>query len=240
MQTLTRDQVRQVDRLAIDELGIPGVVLMENAGRNAADAVIEMLRSRRESDDPAGSRVAVVCGSGNNGGDGYVVARHLHNAGVQVTAHPAKDPQQLTGDAEVNFKIVQRMGLSIVPVADPASLAQAQTAWQGADVIVDALMGTGGTGFAGQVRPEMVRIIEACNAARSTGTAIVAIDVPSGLDCDTGLPARPTIIADLTVTFVAMKCGFGRPEAQKYTGRVIVADIGAPSVLIDRVLHTDD
>lgn len=227
---MTRDQVRGVDRLAIQTLGISGVVLMENAGRNAAATILELLRLKHHV-DPAAARVVILCGGGNNGGDGYVIARHLHNARVSVIVHPVIDPAQLTGDAAINYAICQRIGLDIVPILDADSLAAAARLWPQAHVVVDALLGTG---FTGVVRPHLVSAIDCCN--RLSGPTVVAVDVPSGLDCDTGKPSNATIRADVTVTFVANKVGFTRPDAQPWVGEVVVADIGTPPELIQTVL----
>ncbi|MGB9626774.1 MAG: NAD(P)H-hydrate epimerase, partial [Phycisphaerae bacterium] len=135
-KALTRDQIRRIDRLAIEEYGVPGIVLMENAGRNAARVI------RREVlSTPTGGSVAVVCGSGNNGGDGFVVARHLANCSIDVALYLASDPARLSGDAAVNYGIVRRMGLPIMDVRAPGSLAAAMLKWRACDVIVDALLG---------------------------------------------------------------------------------------------------
>jgi len=220
---MTRDAVRQIDRTAIDVIGIPGVVLMENAGRGAAQAVLDLL------DDPTAASVAIVCGAGNNGGDGFVIARHLHNARVEVTVYLAVNADRLAGDALVNYEIVRRMALPILPLVDDAQLLEASDKMQSCDVVVDALLGTG---FHGDVRPPFDAVIEGVNAL--AGPKIVAVDVPSGLDCDMGRPSNATVRADLTVTFVAPKIGFTQPGADAYTGRVVVVDIGAPRELTER------
>jgi len=230
MQTLTREQVREIDRLAIAELGIPGVVLMENAGRRAAEVVLGVLRDTCGLEPQAG-RVVVLCGGGNNGGDGYVIARHLHNQAVAVTVFAITDPARLTGDAAVNHNICEKIGLAVCPISSDEQLNQGASSWTDTHVIVDALLGTG---FTGTVRPEVAAVIERCNAVG--GPKIVAVDVPSGLDCDTGQPSNATIRADVTVTFVAPKPGFGVASARSYVGEVIVAGIGTPPGLIDRVL----
>lgn len=211
---LTRAQVREVDRRAIEEFGIPGIVLMENAGHGAA----EIIRARL----PAGGRVAIVCGRGNNGGDGFVIARHLALSGFGVHVFVACDPSILTGDAATNYAIVQRMGIAITRTDSPETIAAALTTMRSADVVVDALLGTG---FAGEVRPPLDDIIAAIN---TVGRRVIAIDVPSGLDCDTGRPCNATVRAAETITFVAPKTGFDAPGAAAYTGEVYVVGIGAP------------
>jgi hydroxyethylthiazole kinase-like uncharacterized protein yjeF len=203
---------------------------MENAGRNAAAVVMDVLREDCRI-DPGGSRVAVLCGGGNNGGDGYVIARHLHNAGVDVTLYTACDPDRLTGDAAVNHAVCSRMGLAVEPITSQQQLDSHAPAWQSAHVVVDALLGTG---FAGEVRSHMAQVIGRCNGL--LGPKVVAVDTPSGLDVDSGEPSNATIRADVTVTFVAEKRGFATPSAKPYVGRAVVADIGAPPGLIGRVL----
>jgi NAD(P)H-hydrate epimerase len=221
---LTREQIRQIDRLAIEELGIPGVVLMENAGRNAAD------RIARRSAEIGARRVVIFCGPGNNGGDGFVIARQLFNRSVAVTVYLAGDPARLSPDCATNHNIVKNMGLEVRQIDSPETAAQATADLDDGDVVVDALLGTG---FSGEVRSPLDVLINGINEAAKTLT--VAIDVPSGLDCNTGRPSNATARADLTVTFAANKIGFTKPEAKSYVGRVTVCDIGAPPSLIDRL-----
>lgn len=220
--TLTRDQARRLDRLAIEEYGIPGLVLMENAGRAVADAV-----SRAT---PADTSVVILCGGGNNGGDGYVAARHLANAGRAVYLSVVKQPDQLSGDAAAAANTVVRMGLPIDVCSTPDSVRAAADRWPRHAALVDALLGTG---FTGTPRPAVASLIDACN--QYAAAHVVAVDVPSGLDCETGAPAKPTVRADETVTFVARKPGFDDPRAVEWLGRVVVADIGAPTALVARV-----
>lgn len=214
---LTRDQVRTIDRLAIEQYSMPGVVLMENAGRNAAQIIAGKL------DHLGGKVVTIFCGPGNNGGDGFVIARHLHNAGFEVIIVLAADPEKISGDAAINFQIIRNMPIPIGPIVSP----DVQTG--NADLIVDALLGTG---FAGQVRPPLDTIIEAIN---NSGKFVAAVDVPSGLDCQTGAPSAPTVRADLTITFVAAKIGMLADQARPYVGKIEVADIGVPRELIQKV-----
>ncbi len=226
--TLTRRQVREVDRRAIEDFAVPGVVLMENAGRGAADIVRQAFESEVRK-APDGAFVAIVCGRGNNGGDGLVIARHLSNASVPVELFLACEPARLAGDAATNFAIVDRMALSCHPFDTQDRVAAAAHRLGEAVVIVDALLGTG---FAGDVRSPLDKVIEAINNAEDA--AVIAIDVPSGLDCDTGVPSNATVRAEATVTFVATKAGLARSDA--YTGRVHVVDIGAPAEIIQAVL----
>ena len=231
MLTLTRDQVREVDRLAIEVLGMPGVVLMENAGRAVSDMTLDLLEGELHlvAQD---ANVVILCGGGNNGGDGYVIARHLSNAGVNVTAVAIKDAADLRGDAAVNWAIADRMG-RVAPAPSIQDLHERLTGPNGPHVIVDALLGTG---FQGDVRDDLAQVIQVCIAAHEAGVKVVAVDVPSGLDCDTGQPSNATIIADMTVTFVAAKVGFTQSAAEPYVGQIIPVEIGTPPSLIGRVL----
>ncbi len=222
---LTCAQCRAVDKYAIEVLGIPGVVLMENAGRNATDLIEGWMRSRLAGRSTG--RIAILCGRGNNGGDGFVVARHLVNRGHEVWVDLMGDASTLAGDAAVNHAIVQKMGVLIRPLMDVEALPAAVERWRQADVIVDGLLGTG---FTGQVREPMAEVIRRVNAL--SGPLVVAIDVPSGLDADTGRAAGEVIRASRTVTFLAEKTGYAPESARAYTGEVSVADIGAPTALI--------
>ncbi len=217
MQALTREQIREIDRRAIEDYGMAGVVLMENAGRNAA----ELIRaSIKETDQPVA--VCILCGRGNNGGDGFVIARHLCNAGLKVEIILLADPEKLAPDAKTNHDIAHKMEIPIRPFAESDAAACVSRA----QVVVDALLGTG---FTGDVRPPLDRAIELINSADHA--LKVAIDVPSGLNCNTGQPAATTVRADLTITFVAPKIGFA--SAADYTGRILTADIGAPRTLLN-------
>jgi NAD(P)H-hydrate epimerase len=218
---LTREQVRNLDRRAIEEFGVPGVVLMENAGRGAAEVLISL-----------GCRgpVVICCGKGNNGGDGFVIARHLDNQGIPVRVILFAQPDQLTGDAAVNYQIIARSGLELL-VHDVERVDEKAVESKLAKVewIVDALFGTGITG---PVRKPFDQIIKCMNESHRH---ILAVDIPSGLDCDTGLPLGPTVRAEHTVTFVAEKIGFANPEAKSWIGRVHVVDIGAPRLLVEEL-----
>ncbi len=217
--TLTRDQVRRVDRLAIEEYGISGLVLMENAGRGVADVLSE----RR----PRGP-VVICCGRGNNAGDGFVIARHLEIRDIACRVLLWANPSELRGDAAVNFRILQKTDVPINIIPEGHDAAELETHLDGAAWIVDALLGTGAKG---NPRPPLNRAIEQINAS---GVPVLAVDLPSGLDCDTGTPGVPTVRAAETCTFVAMKTGFAAPEAKPYTGRIHVLDIGAPKKLLVR------
>lgn len=214
---MTRDEVRAVDAWAINEIGVPGLVLMENAGRCCAELITEKLAS---ADQPA---VCVFCGTGNNGGDGYVIARHLLNAGFKVHVVLCGRHEKVAGDARVNLDVLEQLGHA-VDLLDPASddtEAQVRKLAGRADMIVDALFGTG---LQGPLRGDYQVLVDAINALERP---ILAVDIPSGLDCDTGQPLGTAIRATYTVTFVAVKRGFvAAAQASDYTGEVYIASIG--------------
>ncbi|HET6250872.1 MAG TPA: NAD(P)H-hydrate epimerase [Tepidisphaeraceae bacterium] len=216
--TLTREQVRQIDRRCIEEFHIPGVVLMEHASLGVADAVGEEMRA---AGGRIGGRVVILCGGGNNGGDGLAVARHLHNRHCHVQVGLTIDPAKYTGDALIQWEIVKAMRLSIF-TADPPAIRRVT-----ADLLVDAIFGTGLTQVPRDPFGEMVDAVE------STKIPVLAVDLPSGLDCDSGRPLGKAIRARRTVTFVGEKAGFANPESKQYTGLVSVAGIGAPRQLVE-------
>jgi NAD(P)H-hydrate epimerase len=238
---LTRAETRDFDRRAIEHFGIPALVLMENAGRGAVD-VMQSLGVR--------GPVLICCGKGNNGGDGLVAARLLRERGRDVSVNITCDPGQLSGDARV---IARHLANRAIPVkvllfANPDDLsADAATQWRivqrlrlpaeawpnaaldrarltsalaQAEWVVDALFGTG---LSGPMRPPFDQIAACINDG---GARILAVDIPSGLDADSGLPMGPTIRAEHTVTFVAPKIGFAQAAAAPWLGQLHVADIG--------------
>ncbi len=225
---LTRQQVRAVDRIAIERFHVPGIVLMENAARGATAVALQMLAGQMPAGQmPAHQQrpaVLILCGGGNNGGDGLAIARHLHNSTAQVQIGLTVEPARYRGDAAINWRIVEAMGLPYAP-AEPG-LIRARP-W---DLIIDAIFGTG---LDQPPRPPFDALAQAVNAS---GRAVLAIDLPSGLDCDTGQPMGPIIRASQTATFVAMKRGFDQPGAQAFTGPVTVVDIGCPRAAIEAAL----
>jgi NAD(P)H-hydrate epimerase len=228
---LTREQCRKLDRRASDQYGISGLVLMENAGRGVVDVL-----ERRGIE----GTVVILCGKGNNAGDGFVIARHLEIRGYACRVLLLASPDELQGDAAANFAILNKSSVPIVDLSGaqagasspPDSLRKELTKHAAdADWLVDAMLGTGACG---EPRPPFDAAIEWINA-RSAETRVMAVDVPSGLDCDTGQPASHTVRADHTCTFAAMKAGFTQPAAKPYTGEVHVCDIGVPPRLLDEV-----
>ena len=214
--TMTVEQCRQFDQRAINVIGIPGVVLMENAGRSCAEIIIARLKQT------GGRKVCIFCGTGNNGGDGFVIARHLHNAGLLPSVFICGEATKIKGDAELNYKIVSKMNIAVGGINPAAENVEKQidASAGGCDLLVDAIFGTG---FSGVLKGGFEKIVRKINLL---GKTVVAVDCPSGLDCDTGEPAGAVIKADITVTFAAAKCGFKNPESKKFTGEIYVASIG--------------
>jgi NAD(P)H-hydrate epimerase len=222
-RSLSRAEVREVDRRSIEELGVPGCVLMENAGRGLTELVIAELERRGA---PLGASVGIVCGRGNNGGDGLVLARHLDLRGYLPriaycgrTAEARRDT-----DAGLNLTIVERAGLELTETPDAAGLAAVLDDWTDVSLLADALFGTG---LSSELRESAQGLVETLGGAR---TPTVAVDIPSGLDCDRGVPLGAVVRAVRTVTFVARKVGFDVPGAEAFTGPVDVVSIGCPSV----------
>jgi NAD(P)H-hydrate epimerase len=216
IRSLSRDEVRSIDATAAGELALPTLVLMENAGRGAA----ERLRARLRT----GDRVMIACGPGNNGGDGAVVARHLDAWDVPVRVVWFTNPKHLHGDAATQHEILRRSGIDQSSTTDPA--ADFSILWRDADWVVDALLGTGLT------RPVEGLLATVIASLNGSGLPILSLDLPSGLDTDTGLPLGIAVRATFTTTFVGPKLGFSAPGASGYTGAVEVVEIGVPGRML--------
>lgn len=216
MRSLSRAEVRDVDRRAIEEYGLSGLVLMENAGRNAA-ALLESQGIR--------GPVVIVCGKGNNAGDGFVIARHLEARGHDVRVLLVGEPAQLMGDAVANYRVLERAGTPL-RIITGTSAEEWQAALGDADWIVDALLGTGASGA---VREPYATVIDTIN---SSGRRVFAVDLPSGFDCDTGRPLGVCVRASLTGTFVGRKVGFDVAGSDVWTGRVHELEIGLPAAML--------
>jgi len=227
LAVFTAEEMRRLDQRAITELGIPGAVLMENAGRGAAQAIVDALPTlgapRR------GARVVIVCGKGGNGGDGFVVARWLKRHGARPTVMLVPAPGDVGGDAGRKLEELRRAGIRPRPFTGDRATADLLAR---AHLVVDALLGTGSRGV-----PEggVARAIEAINAS---GRPVVALDIPSGLSADTGAHAGPVIRAAMTLTFAGLKRGLVTSPGAELAGRVTVIPIGIPDREVARGVTT--
>jgi ADP-dependent NAD(P)H-hydrate dehydratase / NAD(P)H-hydrate epimerase len=248
---LTRAQMRAFDKYAIETCHVPGVVLMENAGRGAADVLSAMIeesrhRVRRGPSDallsararafpvrhvqspgqpatyPLDARVVVVCGTGNNGGDGFVVARHLYARGAEVEVYLAGKSEKVMGDARINHDAYIDLGGRFFELPEGASLDPLGDALSRADFVIDALFGTG------LDRPISGHLAEVIVVLNGASCRAVALDIPSGLDADSGSPLGIAVRADETVTFGHLKIGMLTPEGARLSGNVHVVDLGVP------------
>lgn len=214
---MKRDEVRQVDQVAIEQFGMLGLVLMENAGRGAAERIAAFCSPN--------ATVCLLCGAGNNGGDGYVIARHLQLLGHPVRIVSLVPLEKLSGNADANARIARKSGLPITVAENEDMLGHLI---RDGECLVDCMLGTGATGEPRGLYGDAIRLANSRSGQR------IAIDVPSGLDCDTGRPATTTFRADLTITFVAAKDGFRSADAKPWVGKLEVIGIGVPKMLLDR------
>jgi len=228
MQYLTRNQLQKIDQLATDKYGIPSIILMENAGRAAAEETIkltQLLRAGAGLVRKKSAKVVVICGKGNNGGDGFVIARHLHNNHYKVSViylGDIKDRKSRSEATDINLNIARKLGIPMYTLnkSVPGLL-------KSADVIIDAIFGIGLTR---DIQSPIKELIAQINSLKKP---VLAVDIPSGLDTDSGKPLGITIKARTTVTFGYPKIGFKNPESRKYTGKIIVADISLPNNLVN-------
>jgi len=223
-RVLSRDQIRSFDRIAIEDCHVPGVVLMENAGRGAAETIQSLITDETD-------HVLVVCGTGNNGGDGFVVARHLLSAGESVSVCLLGDPSKLRGDALVNHEAFVGLDGHVVIVDDEGSLPVLETELLRAGLVVDAIFGTG---LDREIRGRFAQAIDRMNATAATR---VALDLPSGLDANTGTVLGTAVVADTTITFGALKLGLLTPTGSRLAGDIHVAALGVSPAILDETGH---
>ncbi len=219
---VTVRQIQKLDKIAIERYGIPSLILMENAGRAVAEEIKKYLRRKRRP------HVCVVCGMGNNGGDGFVVARHLINAGIETKTFLVGKASQLKHDAAVNYRILKGLKYIIKEVDAKHPLLAKEIAR--ADVVVDAIFGVG---LNRKITEPFRSVIETINRAAKY---VVAVDIPSGLDGTTGVIYGVCVKADKTVTFSFAKKGFFKNHGPRQTGEVVVVDIGIPEQVKRKVL----
>jgi len=218
MKSITTREMYKIDAEATSKYGIPSVVLMENAGRTAAEAIINYINTHKECKNKP---VGIVCGGGNNGGDGFVVARHLYNHGIKPRVILLKEESGYKNDALTNLNILKK--LDIKPVFLPIGrLSAFKSLLSSSGLIVDAIFGIG---VKGEITGLHKQVIDCINSARRP---VISIDIPSGLDADTGRISGACITADITVTMHAVKKGMISPTGKCTCGKILVANIGIP------------
>src|SRR5262245_64576540 len=221
MRVLNAAQMREADKRAINDIGLPSLVLMENAGRQTVAAMEAMYADLSER------HVGVLCGRGNNGGDGFVVARTLAQRGVDVSVFLVGRVAEVRGDARINLEILGRLGLTVIEVSDSQAWELHFSELSDCNLIVDAIFGTG-------LNAPVSGLVESVIAdVNASGIPIVAVDLPSGLSADSHEPIGPSIEAGLTVTLGAPKLPLVLPPAEARAGDVVIADIGIPSEVIE-------
>ncbi len=223
MRVLNTEQMREADRRTIEDIGIPSIVLMENAGRQAVAAM------EAAFDDLATSRVGVVCGRGNNGGDGFVIARTLIQRGVDTAVFLLGSVAEVRGDARTNLEVLGRIGMTVIEITNAQEWELHFSELSDCDLLVDAILGTG---FRGPLAGFLETVVADMNAL---GVPIVAIDLPTGLSADSAGLAGPAVEASMTVTLAAPKIPLVFPPADTHAGDLVIADIGIPLPLLDDI-----
>src|SRR5215469_3264147 len=225
MKILTAAEMREVDRLTTERYGIPSLTLMENAGRSVAEFVQQRFRNFKRG------HIVVLCGKGNNGGDGFVAARHLREMGATPLVFLLAAPEEMHGDAATNRQRWQEAGGDLRVIRNSAEWQSAKSALGSADIIVDALLGAG---LRGPVEGLLGDAINAINR-HQRDCAVVAVDIPSGLASDAWTEKDDRVTADHTITFTAPKVGMVQGLSSQYTGDLHVREIGSPPELIEEV-----
>lgn len=222
MQLAKPEEMRELDAATIEEYGISGAVLMENAGRAVVRYILEAY------EDVEDLKVAVLAGAGNNGGDGFVIARNLIPYVDKVTVYLAANADDIQGDAALNLKIYRKLDGTLVEIPDDKAFAEHKTAMEHADLWIDALLGTGLNAMLKPYAADLIKFLNECDAE------IISVDIPSGLNGATGTPQRSAVKADATVTFGHAKLGHVLYPGHEYCGKLYVADIGIPQAVSNK------
>lgn len=220
MKFATIAEIKAIEKQAVEKYGIPSIVLMENAGSETARQMGLIMGTLQHK------KIAILAGKGNNGGDGYVIARHLYNQGAKVRVFVVGDKGQVSGDALTNLEIIINMGIDVVEVLHDGDWDKVKIAMNFTECLVDALVGTG---FTGKLTGNMAQVVESINKANKM---VIAVDVPSGVNADTGQIDGIAVKADHTITFSLPKQGLLLYPGASYAGDVSVADIGIPRELL--------
>ncbi len=228
VKLLKADEMKAIDRQASSEYGIPSIILMENAGLRTLEVIEEILGESKNKS------IIILAGKGNNGGDGLVIARHLLNSGAAVQVFLTGKADEFTADSRLNHDILVRMGACILPLMSDEDLDRLMLSLMNADLIVDALYGIGFKGSLGQFESRVVKMVNWCRAP------VVAVDIPSGVEADTGKVHGLAVQASHTVTFALPKIGLVLEPGKEYVGTLSVADISIPAVLLaDSAIRTN-
>lgn len=220
MKLITADEMKEIDRRASSEYMIPSIILMENAGLRTTEKIVELLGGVE------GRHIVILVGRGNNGGDGLVIARHLLNAGAHVIVFMCAEAKQLSADAAINYEILTRIGGSIYPLQHESDLQRFIMALLKADMVVDALYGIGFKGSLGEFETKLA------NFVNQSQSLVLAVDIPSGLEADSGRVNGVAFKADHTVTFALPKQGMILGKDREYAGQLTVVDISIPGALL--------
>ena len=219
MRTVTAAQMKRIDRIASDQYGIPSLILMENAGAACVREIRKRWKSRLK-------KVPIFCGGGNNGGDGFVVARHLLNQGLIPQVFFFQKPQAMKPDPAINFNILKKIGVNVVDCSKTVPWGSLSRGLTSSDLVVDAIFGTG---LAREVQEPFSKVISLINSSKRP---VLSVDIPSGLNADSGEAMGIAVRADLTVALGLPKKGFYKGQGRYCTGRVVVVDISLPRSLL--------
>jgi len=221
--SLTISQTQDLDQILVSHLGLPVMVLMENAGRHAAELARQMLGKSINN-----KKIIILCGTGNNAGDGMVAGRYLHNLGANILVILTSDVTILKKEPKLQAEILAKMQVNIKTFGEN-NFELIKKQLRTADLIIDALLGFGSVGDPREPAKTLI------NLANQTQTKILAVDLPSGLNADTGIAGNPTIKANSTITLALPKVGLIKPEAHPWIGDLYVADIGVPRIAYEKL-----
>ncbi|WP_432402386.1 NAD(P)H-hydrate dehydratase [Wukongibacter sp. M2B1] len=221
MKVALSDEIKKIDKTAIEKYGIPGVILMENAGRAVAEEII--------NEFSLVSKITIVCGRGNNGGDGYVLARHLYNKGYKIKVFVLGEKEGIGGDALINYKIINNLGIDIDEIISDEDLMRLKDSIIEYPIVIDSLFGTGLNKEVGGIPERVINIIN------EYSKHVIAVDIPSGIGGNDGRVYNVAVRADKTVTFALPKYGNLIYPGAEYNGNLVIKDIGIPNEVIENV-----